>query len=52
MGHMKKFKGLFESIPEFRKIVLLMFSIKSVNLLMECDFLQNVIIRLFKEFKN
>ena len=44
---------MFESIPEYRKIVLLMFLIKNdENILEECGFLKNDITRLCLEFKN
>ena len=40
------FKVLFESIPDYRKIVLLMFLIKNDNdLLTECGFLKDDINR-------
>ena len=41
MDNINYFKDMFESIPEFRKIVLLMFLPKNdVNLLYECGFLK------------
>ena len=44
---------LFESILDYRKIVLIMFSIKNdVDLLTECGYLKNDIHRLCLEFKN
>ena len=46
-------KTLFESIPDYRKIVSLMFLIRNDNdLLTECGFLKSDIIRLCREFKN
>ena len=39
MDNINYFKDLFESIPDYRKIVLLMFLIKKDNdLLHECGF--------------
>ena len=47
------FKDLFESIPDYRKIVLLMFLIKDdKNLLKEIGFSKNDINLLSLEFKN
>ena len=47
------FKEIFESIPDYKKIVLLMFLIKNdVNFLYECGFLKGDINSLDKEFKN
>ena len=47
------FKDMFESIPDYRKIVLLMFLIKNdENLIKECGFLKSDINRLNLEFKN
>ena len=47
------FKDLFESIPDYRKIVLLMFLVKNdVNFLYECGFLKGDISFLYKKFKN
>ena len=44
---------MFESIPDYRKIVLLMFLIKNdVSLLYECGFLKGDIHYLYKKFKN
>ena len=52
MNNVKYFKDLFESIPDYKKTVLLMFLIKNdVNFLYECGFLKNDINFLFKEFK-
>ena len=46
------FVDLFESIPVYRKIVLLMFLIKNdVNLLYECRFLKRDIHYLYQKFK-
>ena len=53
MNNVKYFKDLFESMPDFKKIVLLMFLIKNdVDMLYECGFLRGDINFLYKEFKN
>ena len=53
MDNISYFKDLFESIPNYKKIVLLMFLIKNdVNFLYECGFLKGDINYLYKEFKN
>ena len=53
MNNVNYFKDLFESIPDFEKIVLLMFLIKNdVNFLYECGFLKDDINFRYKEFKN
>ena len=53
MDNIKLFKHLFESIPDYKKVVLLIFLIKNdVNLLYECGFLKGDIHYLYKEFKN
>ena len=53
MNNIKYFKDLFESIPDYRKIVLLIFSNKNdVNFLKECGFLKGDINILYKEYKN
>ena len=53
MDNVNYFKDLFESIPDYKKIVLLMFLIKiDVNFLYECGFLKGDINFLHKEFKN
>ena len=50
---MNYFKDLFESITDYRKIVLLMFLIKDdKNLLKEVGFSKNDINSLSLEFKN
>ena len=42
MNHGNCFEDLFESIPDYRKIVLLMFFIKNdVDVLHECAFLKS-----------
>ena len=42
MSYIKYFKDVFESIPDYRKIVVLIFLIKNdVNLLNNCGFLKN-----------
>ena len=52
MNNINYFKDLFESIPDYKKIVLLMFLIKNdVNFLYECGFLKGDINFLYKEFK-
>ena len=52
MDNINYFKDLFESIPDYRKIVLLMFLIKNDNdLLKECGFLKSDIIDLCLELK-
>ena len=41
MNNVKLFNDKFESIPDYRKIVLIMFLTKNdVNLLYECGFLK------------
>ena len=53
MNNVNYFKDLFESMPDYKKIVLLMFLIKKdVNFLYECGFLKGDINFLYKEFKN
>ena len=53
MNNTNYFKDLFESIPDYKKIVLLMFLIKNdVDMLYECGFLRGDINFLYKEFKN
>ena len=53
MNNVNYFKDLFESIPDYRKIALLMFLIKNdVNFLYECGFLKGDINFLSKEHKN
>ena len=53
MDSINYFKDLFESIPDYEKIVLLMFLIKSdVDILYECGFLKVDINFLYKEFQN
>ena len=53
MNIVNYFKDLFESIPDYKKIVLLMFLIKNdVNFLYECGFSKGDINFLYKEFKN
>ena len=47
------FRDLFESIPDYKKIVLLMFLIKNdVNFLYHCGFLKGDNNYLYKEFEN
>ena len=53
MKYEKYFKELFESITDYRKIVLLKSPIKNDNkFLQECGFLMSDINSLNKEFKN
>ena len=53
MNNSNYFKDLFESIPDYRKIVLLIFLIQNEkNLLNEIGFSKNDINRLNLEFKN
>ena len=53
MDNVNYFKDLFESIPDYKKIVLLMFLIKiDLNFLYECGFLKGDIDFLYKKFKN
>ena len=53
MDNVNYFKDFFESIPVYKKIVLLMFLIKNdVNFLYECGFLKGDINFLYKEFKS
>ena len=53
MNNTNYFKDLFESLPDYKKIVLLMFLIKNdVDMLYECGFLRGDINFLYKEFKN
>ena len=53
MNNVNYFKEIFESIPDYKKIVLLIFLIKSdVNFLYECGFLKSDINFLYKEFRN
>ena len=50
---MKYFKDMFESIPDYKKIVLLIFLIQNdKNLLKEIGFSKNDINRLNLDFKN
>ena len=53
MNNVNYFKDLFESIPDYKKIVLLMFLIQNnVNFLYECGFLKGDINFLYEEFKS
>ena len=53
MDNINYFKELFESIPDYRKIVLLIFLIQNdKNLLKEIGFSKNDINLLNLEFKN
>ena len=52
MDHVNFSKDLVESIPDYRKHVILMFLIKTdFDLITECGFLKNDIIRLRLDFK-
>ena len=47
------FTDLFESIPDYKKIVLIMFLIKNdFDFLHECGFLKGDVNFLYKEFEN
>ena len=47
MDHVNYFKDLFESIPDYRKIVMLLFPIKNdIDKLNECGFFKNATNRL------
>ena len=51
MEYINYLKDMFESVPNYRKAVLLIFSIKNdVDLLNECGFLKSDINRLDNEF--
>ena len=53
MDNINYFKGLFESIPGYRKIVLLMFLMKNdIDLVREVGFSERDVNRLNLEFKN
>ena len=53
MDNVNYVEDLFESIPDYKKIVLLMFLIENdVNFLKECGFLKGDINFLYKEYKN
>ena len=53
MNNVNFFNDMFESIPDYRKIVLLMFSIQNdIILLYECGFLKGDIHYLHKKFEN
>ena len=53
MNNVIYFTDLFGSIPDYEKIILLMFLFKNdVNFLYECGFLKGDINFLNKEFKN
>ena len=53
MNNVNYLKDLFESIPNYKNIVLLMFLVKNdVNFLYECGFLRGDINFLYKELKN
>ena len=52
MDHLNCFRDFFESIPDYRKIVIIMFLIKNDDdLIQECGYLKNDINRLCLEFK-
>ena len=53
MNNVNYFTDLFESIPDYKKIVFLMFLIENdVIFLYECGFSESDINFLFEEFKN
>ena len=53
MNNVNYFTHLFESIPDYNKIVLLLFLIKNdVNFLHECGFSKCDLIFLYKKFKS
>ena len=53
MDNVNYFKDLFESIPDYKKIELLMFLIKNdVSFSYECGFLKADLNFLYKELKN
>ena len=53
MNNVNYFTDSFESIPDYKKIVLLLFLIKNdVNLLYECCFLKCDNNFLYREFRN
>ena len=53
MENVNYFKNLLESIPDYRKIVFLMFSMKNDNdFLTECGFLKSDSNRLYRELRN
>ena len=53
MNNVNCFTDLFESIPDYKKIVLLMFLFKNdVIFLYKCGSLKGVINFLYKEYKN
>ena len=53
MNNVKYFEDLFESIPDYRKIVLLLFLIENdVNSLYECGFKKGNIHYLYKKFRD
>ena len=53
MDYENYFKDMFESIPDYKKLVLLMFLIKNdANFLYESPFLKGDINFLYRDFKN
>ena len=53
MKYENYFKDMFKSIPDYRKRLLLIFSIKNdAGLLKGCGFLKNDINQIILEFKN
>ena len=53
MNNSNCFKDFFKSIPDYKKIVLIIFLIQNdENLLKEIGFSKNDIINLYLEFKN
>ena len=51
MGYVIFFIKSFESIPNFRMILVLFLNQKADNLFIECAFLKNDIKRRYDEFK-
>ena len=53
MNNVKFFTDFFESVPDYKKIVLLMFLNKNdVSFSYECGFLKGYINVLYNEYKN
>ena len=53
MDKIKYFKDLFESIPENRKIVIILFWLIMIMIFsIECGFLETDFNRLYSKFKN
>ena len=52
MNYKSYFNDIFESIPDYRKIVLVRFLKKDKDLILEVRFSERYINRLYLEFKN